>query len=152
MSPVKTAACNFTFTAPAEAEPGTVGDLHCHRADGITSSFWEPSPEERAALAMGGLVAFQFFGNGHPVVALGVIRPDPTNYEVPKQELAEAVAVSCARAIETSGMHPSAVPAVIGSLIRGLAAHTGLPVDRVANFCRKAAIELSKATRKAARS
>lgn len=35
-------------------------------------SFWEPSPEERAAIAAGALVVFSCWGNTHPPVSIGV--------------------------------------------------------------------------------
>jgi len=35
-------------------------------------SFWEPSPEERAAIAAGALVRFSCWGRTHPPVAIGV--------------------------------------------------------------------------------
>ena len=140
MSPIKTPACNFTFTAPAGADPGTVSDLHCCRGDGITVSGWEPTDEERAAIAMGGLVRFQVYGSGHPVVSLGTeVMVLEKGREVPKPDLMKAVALSCARAIETSGMHPSGIPVVIGTLVRGLASITGLPLPKAIAMCVQAA-------------
>jgi len=38
----------------------------------VLVSFWRPTPEELEALFLGGLVMLHVYGNGHPVVALGV--------------------------------------------------------------------------------
>lgn len=65
---------NFCYTAPAEV-PGC-SDLHVRVAedDGIRtiSSAWFPTPAELELLNQGAPVVLTIWGNGHPVVALGV--------------------------------------------------------------------------------
>lgn len=143
MRPIKTPLCNFTFTAPASAEPGSVGDLHCHRGDGFTMSWWQPSNEERAALAMGAIVQFQVMGHGHPVVSLGVTAPQSEAFKMPEMDLLQAVATSCARTIETSGIPAASVPFVIATLMKGLSAVTRVPVRTIARKCRDAAEQMT---------
>ena len=43
-------------------------DMRCEKM----SSFWQPDPDELAALAKGSKVMLTIFGIGHPVVSLGV--------------------------------------------------------------------------------
>lgn len=42
------------------------------KGEGTIATFWEPSPEELAALNKGGKVVLYVFGGLHPPVALGV--------------------------------------------------------------------------------
>lgn len=143
MTPIKTALCNFTFTAPVSADPGTVSDLHCHRGEGFTLSWWQPSNEERAALAMGAVVQFQVWGSGHPVVNLGVTAPDALAFEMPTLDVLQAVSTACARTIETSGIPAAVVPFVIATLIKALSDITRVPVRTVSRKCRDAAEKMT---------
>lgn len=40
--------------------------------DGTITSIWEPTDEERAAIAAGGRIALTVWGNAHPPVGIGV--------------------------------------------------------------------------------
>jgi hypothetical protein len=80
MSPVKTPECNFTFTAPKGVT--NCNDLPCLRQSHSTTSFWKPDANELAYLIAGGTVAMTCYGQGHPVVGLGVMpaeKPDDVN-------------------------------------------------------------------------
>ena len=78
MQPVNTSNYNYTFGAPKDwptAERGECMTLRCVRiehADGSCSntSYWQPSPEELAILAAGGLVSLTVIGFGHQPVML----------------------------------------------------------------------------------
>lgn len=68
---------NFTFKAPAGQEDHC-GDLKCKREYNIqvgsmtTTSFWKPNPEEMDLIARGKPITLTIFGEGHPMVSIGV--------------------------------------------------------------------------------
>lgn len=69
MRAVRTARSNFVWVGPTP----DIGDLHAfvERDDNRTTTVWEPTPEERTAIANGGNVALVVLGQ-HPPVAIHV--------------------------------------------------------------------------------
>lgn len=69
MRAVRTARSNFVWTGPTP----DIGDLHAtvDRDVGRTTSVWEPTPEEREAIAAGANIALGVYGL-HPPVMLYV--------------------------------------------------------------------------------
>ena len=79
MTPVQTAHCNFTYTAPAGMTSEQCGDLPCERDTprGTVKSWWAPTPEQRIAIANGGLIRLSCHSIHHPPVSLDVHSQDP---------------------------------------------------------------------------
>lgn len=80
MKPVKTPSTNFTYKLPGGTE---ANDLPCEivaDSDGnrIIQSNWEPSEEERQAIADGATIYLMVWGNGIPPVAIGVDGVEPS--------------------------------------------------------------------------
>lgn len=63
MRPVRTARSNFVWTGPTP----DIGDLHAFVERNETTSVWEPTPEERHAIASGKNVALKVLGMHPPV-------------------------------------------------------------------------------------
>lgn len=70
---------NFTFTRPAGTTEAECADLRCYRGEvggwPCTISKWEPTEEERRAIAEGGAVYLFVYGDGHPPVAVSGTDP-----------------------------------------------------------------------------
>jgi hypothetical protein len=84
MRPVRTARANFVWTGPDE----TIGDLHSHVEPGAAGipqieTVWEPSPEERAAIAAGANISLRIMGMQPPVI-VGVTEEQGVGEDDPK--------------------------------------------------------------------
>lgn len=88
MRPVRTARSNFVWTGPTP----DVGDLHAEitRSPGEmdhrmtrTRSVWEPSPEDRAAIAAGANIALDVWGM-HPPVEVSVTEERGVGEDAPE--------------------------------------------------------------------
>lgn len=80
MKPVKTERTNFTYKLPGGTEEN---DLPVERAvdtngNRVIQSNWEPTEEERRAIADGATVYLLVWGNVTPPVAIGVEGVEPT--------------------------------------------------------------------------
>lgn len=73
MKPIRTAQTNCTYLAPRGREP-EICDLPCARipASGVVVSVWQPTPEEREAIAKGYNVELYVWGEPIPPVGVGV--------------------------------------------------------------------------------
>lgn len=74
MTPTKHTLCNDVLRAPAGVE--NCQDLHIAREEGHVWSFWNPDPEELAAIVKGGPIALRVAGETHPPLSLHVMTPD----------------------------------------------------------------------------
>lgn len=83
MRPVRTASSNFVWTGPT----ADVGDLHTKIEAGpdypITTSVWEPTPDERAAIAGGANIALRVLGI-HPPVDLFITSEQGVGEDAPE--------------------------------------------------------------------
>lgn len=73
MKPVSFPLANLNLQPPqgmADCEP-----LPVCASNGTMTSVWEPTDEERAAIAAGASVALTVWGTAHPPVGLGVTEP-----------------------------------------------------------------------------
>ncbi len=66
---------NRVFTRPVTMGADLCVDLQVFDTTEEFISKWEPSPEERAAIAAGGPVWLYVFGRGHPPVMLSGLSP-----------------------------------------------------------------------------
>lgn len=70
MRPVRTAKSNLVYVGPTP----NIGDLHCERrAPGRIYSVWEPTPDERKAIADGANIELGVMGEPIPPVSLVVV-------------------------------------------------------------------------------
>lgn len=75
MNPVYIVGANTTLGAPKDwdsARNGECSALAVRVANGAMESAWLPTPEERAAIALGQPVILTIWGNIHPPVSVNV--------------------------------------------------------------------------------
>ena len=82
MNPTNFLQANHVFRRPASMTDEQCGVLHVHAGqdqDGlpVSISCWQPTEEERAAIAAGGLVWLWVYGIGHPPVVVSAENPWP---------------------------------------------------------------------------
>jgi hypothetical protein len=75
MNPVDFPQANRTFTKPTSMTDEECAPLRVHDTGGELVSCWQPTEEERAAIAAGAPVWLRIFGRGHPPVVLEVAPP-----------------------------------------------------------------------------
>lgn len=72
MNPIRFASANTLFGLAGEQRPEE-SSLPVINDGQVSTSFWEPTEEERAAIAGGALVQLDVqAGTGHPPVAMGI--------------------------------------------------------------------------------
>ena len=71
MRPLETIDCNFTYTAPEGM--ADCGNLPCRKDAQTVTSWWEPTPEERATIAAGGMLQLTVFCTRMPPVGLAAV-------------------------------------------------------------------------------
>ena len=90
MTPTKHPLCNDILRAPIGSDD--VADLHIRREDSAVWSFWKPTPEELAALVMGGTVALHVASSTHP--PLSIHATTPTEERTTAIPIEESAAIS----------------------------------------------------------
>lgn len=86
MDPVDFPEANLTLTKPAGVTDEECGSLRAHRTADAFVSCWQPTEEERAAIARGGAIWLWVWAAGHPPVALSAECPFPRASEPPAQD------------------------------------------------------------------
>jgi hypothetical protein len=75
MKPSDFAESTTVFRAPAGMTEEECGSLAVHDTGEAPISRWEPTPEERQAIAAGAPIWLWVFGRGHPPVSLATESP-----------------------------------------------------------------------------
>jgi len=70
VNPVPFPQANRLFVAPDGMTEEEVGGLPVHDSGSVLISCWQPTEEERVAIAGGAPIWLSVFGRGHPVVAI----------------------------------------------------------------------------------
>jgi hypothetical protein len=116
MRAVRTPETNVTLTLPGGTEKN---DLPAQRINAYNpdlgqtekdarpafESHWEPSPDERRALAAGAQIALIVHGDGHPPVSVGVTDPGDDRVELVDRSLVNGALGALYAALETKARH-----------------------------------------------